>query len=79
MGEAFRERGYVFFINSNDHPPPHFHVRSDDAEAKFYLKPEVRLWENWGLAGHEITDIEKVAIENYTRLVTEWKRIHGRF
>jgi hypothetical protein len=46
MPVVLRRDGFRFFFYSNEgNPlePPHVHVRRADAEAKFWLKPDVAL------------------------------------
>ena len=46
MPSVFRQDGFRFFFYSNEgdpREPAHVHVRTDLAEAKFWLRPEVAL------------------------------------
>lgn len=48
MPELLRIFGLRFFFYSNDHLPPHIHVRSTHGEARFKIEP-VNCIENNGL------------------------------
>jgi hypothetical protein len=51
MPTVFRDRGFRFFFYSNEgspREPVHIHVEKDDVEAKFWLRPEVKLAYNGG-------------------------------
>ncbi len=71
MPVVLRYRGFRFFFYSNEgnpREPIHIHVRGGGAEAKFWLRPMVRLAENDGLDArslHEIADV----IEQNTELI----------
>jgi len=46
MPTVFRERGFRFFFYSNEgmpREPLHIRIEKGDAEAKFWLEPEVQL------------------------------------
>jgi hypothetical protein len=46
MPTVFQDRGFRFFFYSNEgspREPAHIHVEKDDIEAKFWLRPEVKL------------------------------------
>jgi hypothetical protein len=46
MPVVFRERGFRFFFYSNEgspREPLHIHVEKENVEAKFWLKPAVRV------------------------------------
>ncbi len=47
MPELLRLFGLRFFFYSNDHTPPHIHVRNSDGEARFTIDP-VNCIENIG-------------------------------
>lgn len=59
-----REKGYTFKIYSNEEERMHIHVVKGDAEAKFWLEPQLELASNDGYPKHEINTIQRI-IENY--------------
>lgn len=68
---------YEVRIPTGDHPPPHVHVVRDDSEAKFEFHPSITVTENWGFAGHELTDIRDLLREHRTFLLEKWHEING--
>jgi len=45
---VFEKDGFVFFFDSNEHPPIHVHVRRGGGEAVFFLDDGVELRESQG-------------------------------
>ena len=63
MPVVFRERGFRFFfysIEGTPREPLHFHVEKDDLEAKFWLKPEVRVAYNDGYDGRTLRELLEI-------------------
>ena len=56
-----REKGYKFFVHSNEENRIHIHVEKGDNECKFWMEPIIELSENFGFKAFEIKKI----IENY--------------
>lgn len=79
MPVILRIKGYSFFFYSNEgNPlePDHIHVRSSEAEAKFWLRPFVTLARNDGFSSRQITELEGY-VQQHRKLLTEaW---HGYF
>lgn len=64
MPVAFRGKNFKFFSNEGDpREPPHVHVRSGGARAKFWISP-VSLAENIGFAAHELNSLVGVIEKN---------------
>lgn len=63
MPELLRIFGLRFFFYSNDHPPPHVHVRNADGEARFTIDP-VACNDNRGLKQKDILLAEAIIEEN---------------
>ncbi len=75
MPTVFRWNGYSFFFFSNEGEPLeacHIHVRKGEKLAKFWLKPEVRLAVNYGMASAEVKKISEVIEEHCEELRRAW-------
>lgn len=78
MPTVLRIGPYRFYFYSNEEgEPPHIHISSSDAEAKFWLEP-VELAYNYVYRGHELRKIEGLVIENLTVLVESWYEYASR-
>ena len=74
---VFRERGYRFFFFSREEERPHIHVYSGDGEAKFWIKPEVKLARNYGLTHIQLREIQKIIEEHRNVIETAWRQHFG--
>lgn len=75
MPVILRYKGYTFFFFSNEgdpREPLHVHVRSAGSTAKFWLEPQVRLAESYGLSSQELNDIAKVVANNHQLIERAW-------
>ena len=64
--------GYRFFFFSNEgNEPPHVHVESQDAYAKFWLEP-VSLAKSIGYNASELTRLRKLVLEHKERFQEKW-------
>jgi hypothetical protein len=75
MPVVFRERGFRFFFYSNEgnpHEPVHIHVEKDNMEAKFWLKPEVKLAYNDGYDSRTLRELLGVVEINKNRIERAW-------
>lgn len=71
MPVIFREGGFRFFFYSNEgspREPVHVHVEKDDIEAKFWLKPEVRVAYNDGYDARTLRELLEIAEANKDRI-----------
>ncbi len=59
------------------HEPPHVHVETENAYAKFWLNP-VRLAKSRGLRSHQLTRIRRVVETNEVMLLERWHEHFGR-
>ncbi len=76
MPVVFRARGYLFFFYSNEGSPreaPHIHVEAGGREAKFWLRPEVRLAYNDGLDGKALGELLRLVEVNRERFERAWR------
>ena len=71
MPELLRIFGLRFFFYSNDHNPPHVHVRSTDGEARFIIETDECI-ENNGLKNKDIFLAESIIEENKQIFLARW-------
>lgn len=71
MPELLRLFGLRFFFYSNDHRPPHVHVRSNDGEARFSINP-VNCLENNGLKKRDLYLAESIVEINKEDFLKSW-------
>ena len=63
---------YWFFFYSFDCSEPiHVHVRRDDAEAKFWLRPVALAW-NRGFSARELSDIRRTIVVRERQIIEAW-------
>ena len=80
MLTVFRLRGFRFFFYSNEGSPRekvHIHVEKGDAEAKFWLEPEVRLAYNDGYEARTLRELLEIVIANRERIKRAWDEFFG--
>jgi hypothetical protein len=68
---VFRQRGFTFFFYSNEgmlRESAHIHVGKDDLEAKFWLRPEVRVAYNDGYDARALRDLLEIVEDNRERI-----------
>ena len=71
---VFKEHGYRFFFFSKEEKRMHVHVISGDGEAKFWLKPEIELANNYRYSRKQLRDIESIIEVHYHELVSTWQK-----
>ncbi len=52
----------------------HVHVYCNDGEAKFWIKPEIKLAKNYNLSRKQLKEIEKIIKEHYDEITSAWQR-----
>lgn len=62
---------YRFTIHSNDHAPPHVHLKSADGGAAFTLAP-VGYRDGWGYTRRQLTRIEEVVRAHEEEFLRRW-------
>jgi hypothetical protein len=80
MPTVFRLRGFRFFFYSNEGSPRekvHIHVEKGDAEAKFWLEPEVRLAYNEGYEARTLRELLEIVVTNRERIERAWDEFFG--
>jgi len=51
----------------------HVHIYCAHGEAKFWLKPEIKLAKNYRLSSTQLREIERIIEEHYDQLVSAWR------
>ena len=75
MPVLLRYQGFKFFFYSHEgepREPPHVHIRKDNAEAKFWLVPVVRLAWHKRMDERTLKMLEMVVMENKTHFEEQW-------
>ena len=67
----------IYFYSHEPNEPPHVHVDRDRDSAKFWLEP-VALARNLGFKPSELTNIERIVMENQEQLLEAWRGRFGR-
>ena len=73
----FREAGYRFFFFSREESRIHVHVVSENAEAKFWLEPEIELANNYRYSRKQLKEIELLIKVHYNELISAWQQHFG--
>ena len=71
--------GLKFKIYTAEPQPPHCHVPSQDGQAKFEIRDEVKLIENKGMKPKDLSLARAILEENLEVIQEEWKKLHGDF
>ncbi len=80
MPKVFEINGYKFFFYSNEGEPlepAHIHVRKNDAVAKFWLSPYVRLASSWGFKPKDLNWLEGIVSTEKNRFMEVWNEYFG--
>jgi hypothetical protein len=80
MPVVFHHRGFRFFFYSNEgapREPVHIHVEKDDAEAKFWLEPELRLAYNDGYNARTLRELLEIVEVNRDQIERAWNEFFG--
>lgn len=80
MPTVFRERGFRFFFYSNEgspREPVHIHVEKDKVEAKFWLRPEIRVAYNDGYDARTLRELMSIVGFNRERIERAWNEYFG--
>ena len=82
MPVVFRDRGRRFHFYSdegNPREPAHIHVAEAGKEAKFWLRPNVRLARNIGYTERDLRDLAKIVEANRDLIEQSWNDFFGSF
>lgn len=80
MPAVFRHNGYRFHFFSNEgdpREPPHIHVTRDNADAKFWLHPEVAIAYNRGFNSRVQAQLIAVIEERREEIERAWHEHFG--
>jgi hypothetical protein len=80
MPVVFQYRGFRFFFYSNEgtpREPLHIHVEKDNVEAKFWLKPELRVSYNDGYDARTLRELLEIVELNRDRIERAWDEFFG--
>ena len=80
MPVIFRHKGLRFFFYSNEgspREPVHVHVRGNECEAKFWLKPMVRVADSDGFDSRSLRELALVVEENIELIERSWHEHFG--
>ena len=75
MPVVLRYKGFRFFYYSNEgtpREPAHVHVRAGSSEAKFWLRPQVRVATNTGFDAATLRELSKVTQDNVELIEEVW-------
>jgi len=81
MAEIFRISGFKIVIFSDDHDPPHVHVRKGDFEVKIDISGDQAELVSGEESSRRAADRKlrkqalKIANDNLERLINEWRQI----
>jgi hypothetical protein len=80
MPTVFRERGFRFFFYSNEgspREPVHIHVEKDNLEARFRLRPEVKMAYHDGYDARVLRELPRIVEESRDRIERAWNEFFG--
>ena len=75
MPTVFHERGFRFFFYANEgtpREPAHIHVEKSGIEAKFWLRPDVRVAYNDGYDARTLRELLEIVENNRARIERAW-------
>jgi Domain of unknown function (DUF4160) len=75
MPVVFREDGYRFHFYSDEgdpREPVHIHVTRDNADAKFWLYPEVSIAYDHGFSAIELNRLSKIILSRRDQIEEAW-------
>ena len=75
---VFREGGIRVSFFSREETRMHVHVQSAEAEAKFWIEPEIELAENFGFPDREVGRILKLLKERQDEIRQAWHQHFSR-
>jgi len=74
----FRERGFRFLFFSREKARLHVHVQGPSGEAKFWIEPQIKLAENYGLSGKDLRIVQAIIEEREDEIRSAWAGQFGR-
>ena len=80
MPVVFRYNGVRFFFYSNEgspREPVHIHAQQGDAEAKFWLRPEVIVADSHGFDRRTLAELATVVLAHRELIEGRWHEYFG--
>lgn len=80
MPVIFRDRGFRFFFYSNEgspREPVHIHVEKNGVEAKFWMKPEIRVAYNDGYDARTLRELTGIIGFHKSQIERAWYEYFG--
>jgi hypothetical protein len=80
MPTVFHHRGFRFFFYANagtPREPTHIHVEKDGIEAKFWVRPNVRVAYNDGYDARTLRELLEIVEANRERIERAWNDFFG--
>jgi hypothetical protein len=80
MPVVFRDSGFRFFFYSNEgspREPVHIHVEKDGLEAKFWVKPDVRVAYNDGYDARTLRELTGIIGFHKSQIERAWDEYFG--
>jgi hypothetical protein len=80
MPVVFRHLGIRFYFFSNEgspREPAHIHATRADADAKLWLRPEVRIAESVGFSRQELADLVRIVAARRAAIERAWREHFG--
>jgi hypothetical protein len=80
MPVVLRQGGLRFFFYSNEgnpREPPHVHVEQGGCEAKFWLRPDVRLAYNDGFNARTLRELSRLVEDHRETIESAWHSFFG--
>jgi hypothetical protein len=71
---VFRAKGFRFFFFSREETRIHVHVHCGGGEAKFWIEPEAKLAQNYGLKEKEVQEALRLIEEHIDEIRAAWKK-----
>jgi hypothetical protein len=71
---VLRDGPFRFFFFSREESRMHVHVSPPDGEAKFWLKPDVELATQTGLAVHVVNEAKQLVEEHLQEIIDAWNK-----
>ena len=75
---VFRSRGYRFYFFSREERRIHIHVQHATGEAKFWIEPEIKLAQNYGLSARGVATALRLIREHEDEIRAAWEAHFGR-
>lgn len=75
MPVVIRYKSFRFFFYSNEgipREPLHIHVRGQGSEAKFWIKPQVRVAQSDGIDARTLRELAEVVEQNVDLIERKW-------